>query len=64
MEANKIRVAKQYDKKVKAKDFEEGELIWKAKLSFGSKDNKFGNGLLIGKDPIESSMLCHGILIF
>ena len=42
IEANKLRVAKQYNKKVKAKDFEEGELVWKDMLPFGTKDNKFG----------------------
>ena len=42
IEANKIRVARHYNKKVKAKEFEEEELVWKIKLPIGVKDNKFG----------------------
>ena len=39
---DKIRVAKVYNKKVKAKSFQVGELVWKKILPIGSKDNKFG----------------------
>ena len=42
IEANKLRVAKYYNKKVKNKQFFEGDLVWKVKLSIGSKDSKFG----------------------
>ena len=42
IEANKQRVAKYYNKKVKIKQFFEGDLVWKVKLSIGSKDSKFG----------------------
>ena len=42
IEANKLRVAKYYNKKVKFKQFSEGDLVWKVKLPIGSKDNKFG----------------------
>ena len=42
IEANKLRVAKYYNKKVKSKQSSEGDLIWKVKLPIGSKDSKFG----------------------
>ena len=42
IEANKLRVTKYYNKKVKIKQFSEGDLIWKVKLPIGSKDSKFG----------------------
>ena len=41
-EANKLRVAKYYNKRVKSKQFSKGDLVWKVKLSIGSKDSKFG----------------------
>ena len=31
-----------YDKKVKAKTFEQGELVWKLVLPIGTKSSKFG----------------------
>ena len=42
VEANKARVAKWYDKKVKVKNFSQGDLVWKLILPIGSKDSKFG----------------------
>ena len=42
IEANKLRIAKYYDKKVKIKQFFEGDLVWKVKLPIRSKDSKFG----------------------
>ena len=42
IEANKLRVVRHYNKKVKNKQFGEGELVWKVKLPIGSKDSKFG----------------------
>ena len=41
IEANKLRIAKYYNKKVKIKQFSEGDLVWKVKLRIGSKDSKF-----------------------
>ena len=41
IEANKLRVTKYYNKKVKNKQFFEGDLVWKVKLPIGSKDSKF-----------------------
>jgi len=42
IEENKKRVAKWYDKKVKAKDFVDGDLVWKPILPIGTKSSKFG----------------------
>ena len=42
IEANKLRIARYYNKKVKGKQFSEGDLVWKVKLPIRSKDSKFG----------------------
>jgi hypothetical protein len=42
IEANNLRIAKYYDKKVKAKQFHEGELVWKLILPIGTKDSVYG----------------------
>ena len=42
LEANKARVARWYDKKVKNKEFSQGELVWKVILPIGTRDSKFG----------------------
>ena len=42
VEANKARVAKWYDKKVKVKNFAPGDLVWKLIPPIWSKDSKFG----------------------
>jgi hypothetical protein len=42
IEKNKMRVAKYYDKKVKVKQFAEGDLVWKALLPIGTKYSTFG----------------------
>jgi len=42
IEENKKRIAKWYDKKVKAKEFADGELVWKLILPIGTKSSKFG----------------------
>jgi hypothetical protein len=42
IEKDKIMVAKAYNKKVKAKSFQVGDLVWKTILPLRSKDRKFG----------------------
>ena len=42
VEANKARVGRWYDKKVKIKTFTQGELVWKLILPIGAKNSKFG----------------------
>jgi hypothetical protein len=36
-----MRVAKYYNKKVKVKQFAEGDLVWKALLTIGTKYSKW-----------------------
>ena len=42
IEKDKLRVARAYNKKVRAKSFQVGELVWKTILPLGTKNNKFG----------------------
>jgi hypothetical protein len=42
IEKNKIRVARWYDKKVKGKEFAQGDLVCKLILPIGSRDPKYG----------------------
>jgi hypothetical protein len=42
IEAQKLRVAKYYNQKVREKKFAEEELVWKVILPIGTKDNKYG----------------------
>jgi hypothetical protein len=48
---NKRRVARWYDKKVKAKVFAEGDLVWKLILPIGSRDPKYGKWSLLYGPP-------------
>ena len=41
IEKDKLRVARAYNKKVKDKSFQVGELVWKTILPLGTKSNKF-----------------------
>jgi hypothetical protein len=42
IEANKKKVARAYDNKVKPKAFREGDLVWKLIFPIGTKDAQFG----------------------
>ena len=53
VEANKGRVSRWYDKKVKAKTFEQGELVWKLILPIGTKSSKFGKWSPTWKGPFR-----------
>ena len=52
VEANKARVGRWYDKKVKVKSFVQGELVWKLILPIGTKSSKFGKWLPTWERPI------------
>ena len=39
---NKAKVARAYNKKVKPKDFQVGDLVWEAVLPLRTKDKRFG----------------------
>ena len=42
IEKEKLRVAKAYNKNVREKSFQIGDLVWKTILPIGTKDRKFG----------------------
>jgi hypothetical protein len=42
IERDKLRVAKAYNKRVKKKSFQVGDLVWKKILPIGSRSSKFG----------------------
>ncbi|GKV14311.1 hypothetical protein SLEP1_g25206 [Rubroshorea leprosula] len=42
LQAQKLKVAKSYNKRVKGKNLVVGDLVWKAILPFGKKDHRFG----------------------
>jgi hypothetical protein len=42
IERDKLGVAIAYNKRVKKKSFQVGDLVWKTILPIGSKSNKFG----------------------
>ena len=42
IEKDKFRVARAYNKKVKDKSFQVGDIFWKTILPLGMKSNKFG----------------------
>ena len=42
IEKEKLRVAKTYNKKVRLKKFQGGDLVWKTILPIGSRSQKFG----------------------
>jgi hypothetical protein len=46
IEKDKIWVARAYNKKVKLKSFQVGDLVWKTILPVGTKDHKFGKWTL------------------
>ena len=64
IEANKLRVAKYYNKRVQNKQFSKGDLVWKVNLPIGSKDSSSANGHLIRKDLITSNVVCLVMLMF
>jgi len=52
IEEIKKRVARWYDKRVKAKEFTDGDLVWKLILPIGTKSSKFGKWSPDWKVPI------------
>jgi hypothetical protein len=60
IEKNKIMIAKAYNKKVKAKSFQVGDLVWKTALPLRSKDRKFGKLSLSWKGPYKVMQVMCG----
>ena len=60
IEKDKLRVARAYNKKVRAKAFQVVELVWKTILSLGTKSNKFGKWLPSWKGPYKIVKVIFG----
>jgi len=60
IEANKARVGRWYDKKVKAKTFDQGDLVWKLVLPIGTKDPKFAKCSPTWEGPYKISRCIPG----
>jgi hypothetical protein len=60
IEKDKARVVKAYNKKVKSKSFQVGELVWKTILPIGSKSNQFGKWSPNWKGPYKVIKVTHG----
>jgi hypothetical protein len=60
IERDKRRVARAYNKKVKAKSFQVGDLIWKTILPLGTKSNKFGKWSPSWEGPYKIVRVCSG----
>ena len=52
IEAHKLRIDRYYNKKVKSKQFHEGELVWKLILPIGTNDSAYGKWSPIGRGLI------------
>ena len=60
IEANKARVARWYDKKVKIKEFIQGELLWKLILPIGTKHQRYGKWSPTWEGPYRISRFVPG----
>ena len=60
IEKNKIMVAKAYNKKVKAKSFQVGDLVGKTVLPLRSKDRKFGKWSPSSEGPYKVTHVIFG----
>jgi hypothetical protein len=53
-------VARAYNKKVKLKNFQIGDLVWKVILPIGSKDRKFGKWSPSWEGPFKIARIVPG----
>ena len=60
IERDKLRVARAYNKKVKLKNFQVGDLVWKVILPIGSKDRKFGKWSPSWEGPFKITSVVPG----
>jgi hypothetical protein len=60
IEEDKARVARAYNKKVKSKSFQVGELVWKTILPIGSKSNQFGKWSPNWEGPYKVIKVMYG----
>jgi hypothetical protein len=60
IEKDKIMVAKAYNKMVKAKSFQVGDLVWKTILPLRIRDQKFGKWSPSWEDPYKITQVISG----
>ena len=60
IEKDKLAVAKAYNKKVKAKTFQVGDLVWKTVLPLKTKDRKFGMWSPSWEGPLRVTRVVPG----
>ena len=60
IEKDKLQVARAYNKKVRAKSFQVGELVWKTILPLGTKSNKFGKWSPSWEEPYKIIKVIFG----
>src|SRR6185436_2569377 len=60
IEKDKLRVARAYNKKVKLKTFQVGDLVWKTILPIGIKSNKFSKWSLSWEGPYKIIKVISG----
>ena len=60
IEKEKLRVAKTYNKKVRLKDFQVGDLVWKTILPIGSRSRKFGKWSPNWEGPLRIARIVPG----
>jgi hypothetical protein len=57
---NKAKVARVYNKKVKPKEFQVGDLVWEAVLPLGTKDTAYGKWSPNWHGPYRVDQVLHG----
>ena len=60
IEKEKLRVAKTYNKKVRLKEFQVGDLVWKTILPIGSRSQKFGKWSPNREGPLRIARIIPG----
>ena len=58
--AQKLKVARAFDKRVRRKSFAEGDLVWKTIYPLGSKDSRFGKWSPTWEGPFQVWQVCRG----
>jgi hypothetical protein len=64
IENEKVKVVKQYNKRVKAKLFQIGDMVWKTILLLGSQDRKYGKWLPSWEGPFMITGMVPGNTYF
>jgi hypothetical protein len=64
IEKEKLKVARTYNKKVREKSFQIGELVWKMILPLGNRDTRFGKGSPSWEGPYKVMRIVPGNAYF